>query len=100
MSSFWNGLFDYLKNCGRSVTMFFVTLGVLVGALILWGIIVCFDLEQFLPWVLGAAAIAAICRVGLAVWRVWRGRAKNWRSSPLSSDEIRVARSKLLKDSH
>lgn len=101
MNSFWGNLYDHFKD-RRYGALFLVSLVAFLGVLVLGAVIEeifrAFDLQEYFLQALPGVGILA------AAW-VWRGvrqerarRREQLRHSPLSRDELRVARSKLLKD--
>ena len=98
MSPFWTSLFVHLKDCGRNATLFLVTLGAMVVLLLLLLVIWGSDLHKYILPALPLAAGFAVVRAGAAIRR-FRGRHRGrcWRYAPLSQDELRAARLKLVK---
>ena len=98
MSPFWGSLFEHLRGCGRSATLFLLALAGFLGLVVLLAIIACqSELRRFillvLPW-LGLPVVAWIC---VAIRRARARRRERLVRPPLSDDELRVARSKLQK---
>ena len=98
MSPFWGSLFEHLRGCGRSATLFLFALAGFLGLVVLLAIIACqSELRQFilhaLPW-LSLPVAAWIC---VAIRRACVRRRERLLRSPLSDDELRVARLKLRK---
>ena len=90
-------MFSHLRDCGRHANLFIFALAGCLGVLLL-AIMVCqSELRRFifpaLPW-LGVFLLVWVC---LAIRRVRRRRRERLPRSPLSDDELRVARSKLRK---
>lgn len=98
MSPFWIGLFEHLKHCGRSATLFILTLAGLFILLFLAAILYEAQLHKYLLPVLPVIVLLAIARVAVVIRRARARRRERLPSSPLSRDELRVARSKLMKD--
>ncbi|MGD0252046.1 MAG: hypothetical protein ABSC01_05060 [Verrucomicrobiota bacterium] len=100
MNSFWSSLYDNYKD--RRYGILFLTalmafLGVLAVGAVLGAVFSAFDLQDYWLQALPGAGFLA------AAW-IWRGmrraRAKRQnrsRYASLSRDELRVARSKLVK---
>lgn len=80
MNPFWNSLYDSFKD-RRYAALFLFALGVLVLSPVLLPVMVLYGLSR-----------------GWSVIRLARENRRNkWRYSPLSRDELLVARSKLVK---
>jgi len=97
MNPFWRSFFDEFKDRGRDATPFLFTLGVLVPAVFIAeanGL----QITLALPWA-GVLVVVwmLIWAVG-AICRHRRRRYDRWERRELSCDELRVARSKLLRD--
>jgi len=97
MSPFWTSLFDHLKDCGRNAALFLVTLAGLFGVLLLAVILCENDRYKYLVPALPVIGVFAVVRASLAIRRVRACRRERSRYPPLSGDELRVARSKLMK---
>ena len=98
MNPFWAGFFIQLKEGGRSVSLFILTLAVLFGLILLSAVI---PFNQLQPWFVGALPVMGFFALVWLCATIRRGRA--WRrqrlgKSPLSVDELRKARSKLTKN--
>ena len=102
MSPFWAGLFDQLKDCGRHATIFLVGLAGCFGALIVGAIFSKVVNDQgfhpYLPTALAAIGLAVVVWSFKTVRRAFTRDRERLRHPPLSCDELRVARSKLLKN--
>jgi hypothetical protein len=98
MSPFWGSLFEQLKRCGRSASLFLVTLAVLFIVLCLAAFILSTELYKYLKPALAVIAVLAFARLGVGIRRARARRRERLENSPLSRDELRVARSKLMKD--
>jgi membrane protein YdbS with pleckstrin-like domain len=98
MSPFWSSLFVHFKDCGRNAAWFLATLGIMVVLLLLAVIMGENDLYKYIIPTLPITAGFTVVWVCVIIrrWRTRRGGP--WRYSPLSHDELRVARSKLIKD--
>ncbi|MGA9452167.1 MAG: hypothetical protein WBW41_12580 [Verrucomicrobiia bacterium] len=80
MSPFWNNLYDSFKD-RRYAALFLFALGAFVLS----------------PVLLSVMALYGLSR-GVSAFRHTRAKRRNkWRYAPLSRDELRVARSKLVK---
>ena len=97
MSPFWGSLFGQLRDCGRNATLFMFALAGALGVLALFATVCQSELRRFilpaLPW-LSLLPVAWVC---LAIRRARLRRRERLLRSPLSEDELRVARSKLRK---
>jgi hypothetical protein len=98
MGPFWSSLFEHLKDCGRNATLFILTLGGLLVLLCLVAIICSTELHKYLLPGLPAIGVLALAWVGVVIRRARARRRQRLERSPLSRDELRVARSKLMKD--
>ena len=97
MGPFWSSLFEHLKHCGRGGTVFMLTLAGLVVLAALAAIVCATQLYNYLLPVLPVIAVVAFAWVAVAVRRARARRRERLHYSPLSRDELRVARSKLVK---
>ena len=101
MKSIWSTLHDNVKD-RRYAVLFFAPLAVLACLAIVGGIAE--DLGAFehiaawLPWAGGLAAAWALVWVARAIRRARKRRREGWERKELSSDEMRAARSKLMRD--
>ena len=97
MSPFWSSFCSHLRDCGRNATLFVFALagflGVLMVAIIVSKSELLRDALPLLPG-LGLFAVAWVC---VAIHRRRVRRRERMHRSPLSDDELRVARSKLRK---
>jgi hypothetical protein len=97
MSPFWSSLFEHLKGCGRNATLFMFALAGFLVFLLLAAAVLEKGLHRYvapaLPWICLAVAILAWARMR----RERARRRQRLPHSPLSRDELRVARSKLVK---
>ena len=98
MGPFWTSLFEHLKRCGRSGTLFIFALAGLVVLAALATIICTTELYKYLLPVLPVIGVVALAWAGVAIRRARARRHERLHHSPLSRDELRVARSKLVKD--
>jgi hypothetical protein len=98
MGLFWSSLFEHLKHCGRNATLFLLTLAVLLILLFLAAMIQATQLQEYLLPALAVILVLAVAWVGVGIRRARARRSERMPSSPLSRDELRVARSKLVKD--
>ena len=98
MGPFWNSLFEHLKHCGRSATLFLLTLAGLFILLLLVSIIYAAQLHKYLLPALPVIVVLAVVWVGGVIRRARARHRERLHYSPLSRDELRVARSKLVKD--
>lgn len=92
MSPFWTGFCQQFKECGRGTTSFVLTVATLL-ALFIAGIII--DKTEPNPKVLAGIAALVALPFAVVVYRAWKRRRERLNFSPLSSDELVRARSKL-----
>lgn len=101
MSPFWASLFDHLKDCGRNATIFLAGLagfsGALVVGTIMFKIVHDQDFHPYLPAALTGTGLVIVVWSFTAIRRAFGRDRERLRHPPLSCDELRVARSKLLK---
>ena len=97
MGPFWTSLFEHLKRCGRSGTLFLFALAGLVVLAALVTVICTTELYKSLLPLLPVIGVIAIAWAGVAIRRARARRHERLHHSPLSRDELRVARSKLMK---
>lgn len=102
----WNSFCQQLHRCGRHATLFMMALlGVFVSALVaVWVEARVANLEELpvaaLIWMGIAIGCLGTASIGVTLALCWRRQRSNDEPTPLgplSSDEWRVARSKLLK---
>jgi hypothetical protein len=97
MSPFWGSFFGHLRDCGRNATLFMFALAGSLGVLVL-AIIVCrSELLRFVLPVLPGLGLLVVAWVCVAIRRACVRRRERLLRSPLSDDELRVARLKLRK---
>jgi hypothetical protein len=100
MGPFWTSLFEHLKGCGRNATLFIATLGGLLVLLCLIAIICSTELYKALLPGLPVVGLLAAAWMIVAIRRARARRRDRLERSPLSRDELRVARSKLVKNAN
>jgi hypothetical protein len=98
MSPFWGSLFEHLMHCGRSATLFLLTLAGLFILLCLAAILLSTEIYKYFLPALPVIVLLAIAWVTVVIRRARARRRERLHWSPLSRDELRVARSKLMKD--
>jgi hypothetical protein len=103
MNCFWGNVFDYFKE-RRMAGFFFATLtflaGLLVAGWLVYQLIRAYNLQDYVVYALPVAIIILCIWAGRSLSRArerWRYRYK---SSPMSCDELRKARSKLLRSKY
>ena len=97
MSPFWGSFCEQLRSCGRDATLFLVGLVALILVLAAVAVARSFNLFEYgLPILIGAS-IVIIAKVGFGCYQARRRPRERFRRKPLSRDEVRVARSKLVK---
>ena len=92
MNPFWSGFFEQFKDCGRGVLSFFLGLVTLFGLLFTAVIL---DKTNASPPVLAGVTLFIFIWMVLLLRRAWKHRRQRLNFSPLSSDELVKARSKL-----
>jgi len=98
MSPFWGSLFEHLKHCGRSASLFLITLAVLFILLCLAAFILSTELYKVIVPALAVIVVLGVALLVVVIRRARARRRERAETSPLSRDELRVARSKLVKD--
>ena len=96
MNPFWN-MYDSFKD-RRYAVLFLTSLVVFLGLLILGTVICRLNLQESFPYALPGVGLLAAAWILGCIRHARAERQNQLRSSPLSRDEMRVARSKLLKD--
>ena len=98
MGPFWTSFFEHLRDCGRDAALFMMALAGFIAVL---GIIAVLESTWLRDYFLQGALVMllfALIRFALLVRRFRARRRERLRFPPLSRDEQRVARSKLVKD--
>ena len=100
MDSFWCNVFDYFKE-RRAAAIFFSTvmvLAIVIGVgFLLYQVVLAYELQAYMGYA-GMAAGAVFFLWVIRAFNGARARARcRYKSSPLSCDELKKARSKLLK---
>ena len=98
MSPFWTSFFVHLKDCGRSATIFMITLAGLFFFIVLTVVICENHLQDYVIRALPAVGVFAVVWAGVTVRRARARRRERLGYPPLSYDELRKARSKLTKN--
>jgi hypothetical protein len=98
MSAFWISLCENLKHYGRNATIFFFALGGFFILLALAAIINSAELLPFIVPLLPGIGLFAAAWAWVALRRTRARQRERLPRQPLSRDELRVARSKLLKE--
>ncbi len=93
MNPLWN-----TWRCRRNANFFMFSLAGFFGLLIVIAIIHHNDLDQYVAPVLTALGLLMTVWTGQAIRRLREYQRERLPRSPLSHDELRVARSKLMKD--
>ena len=97
MGPFWKTLGEDLKDRGRNPTVFIIAVAVFFGLVGLIAIINQAGLTKYivpaLPWM----GVLAAAWAGMAIRRARARQRERLEHPPLSCDELRVARSKLVK---
>src|ERR1700742_2714310 len=98
MSPFWGSFYEHLKSCGRDATYFVLALAGLFIVLVATVIANSMNLFQYADQILAVFAVVVVVRLCLMANKIRKRGQERFRPRPLSRDEMRVARSKLLKD--
>ena len=97
MSPFWGSFFDHLKSCGRTVTWFMLTLAGIFVAVVLGTLFCGGHFKQYAFRAVSGAGVLAAVWIGIVLRREQLRRRERLRFPPLSTDEWRKARTKLVK---
>ena len=98
MNPFWTSFFDSLGTRGRNAKIFLVALGGFFALSILAAIVKAIQADAYLLPLLPGLALLLFSRAMAVSRRARRQKAARAQPAPLSRDELRIARSKLLKD--
>jgi hypothetical protein len=98
MSPFWISFFEDVKDCGRNATLFVVTLGALLLGLLVVVALCESELGKYIIPALPLAGGMAVFWVSVAFPPARARRRERLNYSPLSDDDLRVARLKLTKN--
>jgi len=95
MDPFWKTFCEDVKDRGRDATPFLVTLAALAGLCIAIGIVGETQLVGFIMPASFCAGVFVMIWAFVMFWRTRNRRRETGERRELSSDELRVARSKL-----
>jgi 4-amino-4-deoxy-L-arabinose transferase-like glycosyltransferase len=98
MNSLWGSFFEHLTRCGHNASLFIISLAALVVLVVAAAIIQATHVHRYLLPLLPGLALLALWRACVLVRRARVRQRERLRFSPLSRDEMRVARSKLVKE--
>ncbi len=98
MNPFWTTLSDNLKVCGRNAKFFLCVVIAFFGVPVLIAVISETGARDYIFPVLAWVGVFAAVWVAVAIRRARRRRRERLERRPLSCDELRVARSKLIRD--
>lgn len=98
MDPFWRSFSDQFKTCGRNPTLFLMVLAAFLALVALGAIVYSTRLHEYLLIILPGSVLFFFALLGLARRRARARRRPVPEPPPLSRDEIRVARSKLLNE--
>jgi hypothetical protein len=98
MGPFWTSFFEHLKDCGRDATLFMMALAGFIAVLVILAILESTWLREYFLQGALVLLLFVLIRFALLVRRFRARRRERLRFPPLSRDELRVARSKLVKD--
>jgi hypothetical protein len=96
MSPFWN-MYDSFKD-RRYGGLFLACLVAFFGLLILGTVIFELNLQEYFPYALPGVGLLAAAWIWRCIRHARAKRQNRLRYASLSRDELRVARSKLVKD--
>jgi hypothetical protein len=96
MNSFWSNLYDSFKDRLYG-GLFLSTILAFIASLVLGAVIGFFNLQIYFPYMLLGIGLLVAIQIWRCLRRARAERKKRLQHSPLSRDELRVARSKLLK---
>ena len=91
----WKSFEECFRGCGRNAWLFMVALFTVLPMLLLIN-----ELQAYVPHFLGGVGVLIAAWIGVVIYRNRADRRKTERLPPLSRDELRVARSKLTKDTN
>jgi hypothetical protein len=97
MSPFWGSFFEQVRSGGRNATVFLLAFAACFVVLLAAGMASELNAFQYAGPVLTAVIILVALRFAVATYKARNRPRERFRRKPLSSDEARVARSKLLK---
>jgi hypothetical protein len=97
MSPFWGSFFENVRGRGRNATLFLVVLAILFFALFASMIPSSRDLLQFADAVIAGIVVFLVAWFCVAAHKARERNRDRFSRRPLSCDELRVARSKLLR---
>lgn len=98
MIPFWTSLSDDLKVCGRNVKFFLCVFIAFFGVPVLIAVVIETRVREYLLPALPWAGVVALAWLAVGIHRARARRRERLQRRPLSCDELRVARSKLMKD--
>ncbi|MBE0540586.1 MAG: hypothetical protein IH623_04285 [Verrucomicrobia bacterium] len=98
MNPFWTTLSDNLKVCGRNAKFFLCVVIAFFGVPVLIAVVSETRVREYLLPALPWAGVVALAWLAVAIHRARARRRERLERRPLSCDELRVARSKLMKD--
>ena len=97
MSPFWSSFFTHLKDCGRDTTLFVITFAGLFLLIILATIFCGENLPKYALRALPGIVVFFLAWAGVALSRARARRRQRLERGPLSFDELRKARSRLVR---
>jgi hypothetical protein len=99
MNYFWGNFFEYCKE-RRNAAVFFGTLavffGLLVAGVIIYQVADGYNLLQYWPFIVVALSFCLLSVIWQGIRQARARRLNRYKTSPLSRDELRKARSKLV----
>jgi hypothetical protein len=97
MSPFWTSFFTNLKADRRSTTLFMITLAGMFILIVLATALWANNLQDYVIRALPGVGVFAVVWIGVSIHRARANRRQRLDRRPLSFDELRKARSKLMK---
>lgn len=94
MNNFWGNVFDHFKE-RRLGAVFFGSLAVVIGVLLLGNAFGGLNLQQDWPVILLGIGLLLLALIWRGIRQARARRVNRYKSSPLARDELAKARSKL-----
>lgn len=97
MGEFWSSFFEHIRSCGKSATLFLISLACLAIAVALAALIFLTPVHDYILPALPFVGIAVVVRLVISIRRARERRRLRTEFGPLSDNELRRARAKLRK---
>ena len=88
----WKAFYEHVGSCGRNGSLFIMAFLLVLGALLAGS-----SLGGSWLWLLWLGWLAALMQGGWRFVQTWRHPVRLGKFPPLASEDLRVARSKLVK---